>query len=561
MPSKITVENFISRAKTTHGERYDYSKISFTAMVVRVEIGCSTHGFFWQTPISHVRGAGCPECGSERTRLARLRSKDDFIAAAKDVHGDKYDYTNVSYALSTTPVVIGCLVHGAFTQAPRDHLRGNGCRKCGVARRTKLNTHSCERFIEKARQVHGDAYAYAKSVYTLNSKPVLISCRIHGDFMQVPRDHLSGYGCPACGRLKVESAVRFTKKDFIAKAIEKHGTSYDYSEVEYTVAHAPVLITCAKGHRYSQAAYLHLYGHGCQKCSTFGPSNAELALADFLAAYTCVIRSDRTVLAPSELDCFLPDKNIGVEFNGLYFHSSKFRTKSYHLDKLTKMTALGLGLVQVFEDEWSFKKDIVKSVLLSRIGASPIKVFARNLRVGRVTPKEYRKFIERNHLQGFAAAEIVLGLYSQESLVMLTAFSTKRAIFGKQEANWFELVRMCSALNTSVVGGFSRLLAHFIKAYKPEGVKTFCDRRYFNGAGYEAVGFIHSHNTTPNYWYFKQNARYSRFSFQKHKLATKLAVFDAHLSEKANMEANGYYRIYDCGNAVYTLKVASFRQS
>ena len=138
---------------------------------------------------------------------------------------------------------------------------------------------------------------------------------------------------------------------------------------------------------------------------------------------------------------------------------------------------------------------------------------------------------------------------------MVTSFSRRRTgVTGRLPEGWYELVRMCPLINTTIVGGFSKCLKAFIKRYQPVGIKTFCDRRYFDGKGYEAVGFKLSHYSIPNYSYVKKQVRYSRYMFQKHKMKGKIKTYDPSLTERQIMENAGYARIYDCGTLVYVLK-------
>lgn len=132
-----TKEEFIRRAKLTHGDSYDYSLVDYINSQTKVKIMCPKHGAFWQTPAMHVNGRSCPICGRVSARKAKTRPADEFIARAKALHGDKFDYSQVDYVNSRTKVTIVCPIHGAFLQAPHKHLAGQGCRKCGFLRSSK----------------------------------------------------------------------------------------------------------------------------------------------------------------------------------------------------------------------------------------------------------------------------------------------------------------------------------------------------------------------------------------------------------------------------------------
>ena len=198
---------------------------------------------------------------------------EKFIERAKEIHGDKYDYSKVEYKNNSTKVIIRCSVHGSFEQAPSNHLKGQGCPICGGKR--KLTT---KEFIKKAQEVHGDKYDYSKVNYKNNSTKVIITCSTHGDFKQVPAKHLIGSGCPECG-LESRSELRRNPIDsFIKKAREIHGSKYDYSKVDYKNNRTKVIIICPIHGEFRQKPSNHLQGNTCPKCSV----NIKLTTEDFI---------------------------------------------------------------------------------------------------------------------------------------------------------------------------------------------------------------------------------------------------------------------------------------
>ena len=181
MSKKITTEEFIARAKVIHGDKYDYSKVEYVNSYTKVCIICPEHGEFWATPHCHLDGKGCPKCAVyKRGKL----TTEEFIRRAKEVHGDKYDYSKVEYTHQATKVCIICPEHGEFWQKPAHHMNGNGCPKCAGRGMTT------EAFIKKAREIHGDKYDYSKVVFCGKHKKVCIICPEHGEFWQVAGRHL-----------------------------------------------------------------------------------------------------------------------------------------------------------------------------------------------------------------------------------------------------------------------------------------------------------------------------------------------------------------------------------
>lgn len=190
---KLNTETFIKKCKLLHGDLYDYSKVNYIKSNIKVCIICREHGEFWQTPSSHLSGRGCPICRYVKSSSKVRMSKEDFIKRSTKVHNGKYNYENVIYKNTDTKVSIICPIHGEFLQTPHHHLKGVGCPECGS------NTYDTEEFIRKARKRHGDKYDYSKTFYKGKKHKVVITCPIHGDFEQLPQNHIKKTGCPECG--------------------------------------------------------------------------------------------------------------------------------------------------------------------------------------------------------------------------------------------------------------------------------------------------------------------------------------------------------------------------
>ena len=175
-------------------------------------------------------------------------------------------------------------------------------------------------------------------------------------------------------------------------------------------------------------------------------------------------------------------------------------------------------------------------------------VFARKCMLKEVDSKTSRAFQEENHIQGAVNAKVNAGLYFEGALISLMTFGKCR--FSKQY-EW-ELLRFCNKLGYHIPGGAGKLLKYFEKTYKPKSLISYADRRWSQGKLYAALGFTLDHISKPDYWYFKTNdlLLFSRMQFQKHKLKNVLSNYDEALTEVENMQNNGYFRIFDCGNLV-----------
>ncbi len=266
-----------------------------------------------------------------------------------------------------------------------------------------------------------------------------------------------------------------------------------------------------------------------------------------------IIENDRKILNGKELDIYIPDKNIAIEYNGLYWHSELGgqKNKKYHLDKLNECNTKGIKLIHIFENEWLNKQNIVKSIintiLLPEIN---VKIFARKCELKEINSKITNQFLEDNHLQGKDKGSVRIGLYYNNELISVMTFCKSR--FNKN-IEW-EISRYCIKLNHTVIGGAERLFKYFITNYNPNSIITYSDKRYFNGNIYKKIGFIFIESTTPNYYYTDYQSIYNRINFQKHKLRSKLKIFEQSLSEWDNMKINYWDRIWDCGNNKFIWK-------
>ncbi len=249
-------QHFIDKARKTHGDKYDYSKVEYVDATTKVCIICPEHGEFWQTPNDHYH-SGCELCAREtRAKKRTEKASKEFAQKAISVHGNRYDYSKVEYKTAKEKVCIICPEHGEFWQAPTTHLGGAGCPRCkGNFRLTK------EEFVEEANKVHHNRYDYSKTEYKNINTKVCIICPEHGEFWQSPDIHLNGGGCPTCAGNK-----RYTFDEFVSISNSVHHNKYDYSKVEFKNSKEKVCIICPEHGEFWQAPYQHMSGVGCPNC-------------------------------------------------------------------------------------------------------------------------------------------------------------------------------------------------------------------------------------------------------------------------------------------------------
>lgn len=295
----------------------------------------------------------------------------------------------------------------------------------------------------------------------------------------------------------------------------------------------------------------------CTKCNPLKKHKTQTDIFNFLYIYVDCSQNNKSILDSKELDIVCLNKNFSIEFDGLLPHSfgncrisyynNTSINRNYHRDKTEESEKNGLQLFHIFENEWldKNKREIWKSMLLNKIGISE-KIFARKCTIKNVNFKDEHEFLEKNHLQGFTKSSLKYGLYYNDELVSLMTFR-------KHKKHQWEIARFANKLNTTVIGGASKLLNHFEKLNKPRELLSFANRRWSVGNLYEKLGFTFVSNTEPNYFYFKEGTinLEKREKFQKHLLSNILTEFNSEISEFQNMFNNGYRVIFDCGNKKY----------
>ena len=341
---KMTKEMFLKRAKEIHGEKYDYSKVVWVDKFTEIVIGCPIHGYFRQIPKYHFYQNGCKECSKLTMGRERL-SVDRFLEKSHSIHGNKYDYSLIKMIKNNRerlPII--CRDHGVFMQSAHAHTDNKqGCPDCGNIIASESHRLTNEEFIEKARKVHGNKYDYTLVDYKDAKTPVVIICKKHGQFEQVPNYHLCGNGCQLCYEEKRGQSGLVTFEEFVKRANMVHGDAYIYSSVDYKKTKEKTKIYCKKcGSFFNQTPHNHLMGQGCPHCKfSNGERAVELVLKrmgiDYITQYK-IDYKDGVVVKRGGLyvDFYLPSRKLFIEFNGKQHYKPCKRfggTESYNRQK------------------------------------------------------------------------------------------------------------------------------------------------------------------------------------------------------------------------------------
>ena len=286
-------------------------------------------------------------------------------------------------------------------------------------------------------------------------------------------------------------------------------------------------------------------------CHSSG-TTLELFVRNLLDEYNVEYKTNiRDIIAPYELDIYIPSKKIAIECNGLYWHSSK--DKKYHSNKYNLCAQQGIQLLTLWEDQIINKPKIIKSIILSKLGIYKEKIGARKCIVKYINSYECSNFLNNNHLQGSTKPQIRIGLYYKDELVSVMTFAKRNALSGSKTNHEWELTRFCNKLYTTIIGGASKLLNRFIKDYNAKIIYSFASNDISNGGLYKTLGFIQEDETYA-YWYIDKKTlqRYHRSRFTKSNL-NKMGYKEG--TEESIMRNLPYYKIYDCGHIRYKLEI------
>lgn len=545
MTAKISLDEIIKRCVDKHDDAFDYTNFNVIKMSDKSTIKHNVCGNTFEKSAKQLLskqtkpGKGCPYCAY------KIKTKDYFLKSCKEVHDNKYDYSKFVYENYSTKGIIICNTCGHnFSQHPTGHVTYKyGCPNCAGKLR------DLDQFIEKATKVHYNLYDYTKTVYTHSETKVIITCKEHGDFLQTPKEHISGRGCRKCKYEYHLKSQTLTEYEYVTLANDIHNNKYTYKFETYKNNKTPITIICPEHGEFNQIAGNHLnLGHGCPKCNS-NISKKETEVRDFISTIYNgeIITNSKKIINGYELDIYLPDINFAIEYNGLYWHSEKhILDKNYHLKKTKECESKGIHLFHLFEDDWILKNEIVKSMLINNISKSKNIIYARKCLIKDVNYDDAKIFLDNNHLQGYSSSKIKLGLYYNDKLVSLMTFGNYRICLGKKAIeDHYELIRFCNKINHTVVGGSSKLFKSFIKKYKPKQILSYADYSWSKGNMYNKLGFTLVSTSRPNYHYIIGNKKHHRYKYRKSELIKQ--GFDKNKSEHQIMYERKIYRIYDCG--------------
>lgn len=426
--------------------------------------------------------------------------------------GVSYDRpeSRASWNGSKVKIPLWCEVHSEFfVQQPANHMNGQGCPKCGKdVYKTKRRKSDP---VADFRAVHGDLYDYSRMVYENVQTQIEIVCPEHGPFWQKPNAHLTGHTCPSCWANKRLAFAKQRSTDYKSSYAERaarvHSGKYALLNLPEN-SHDTVRLVCPIHGEFHQKAHTHLLGHGCWSCGQ-NTNFSELAVAEFIKSLGVKVEHEnRTVLDGLHIDIWAPERKIGVEYHGMFWHTVD-RVGDKHREKYRRATEAGIKLIQIFDFEWQERQIAVKNRLRA-LFSDDKAIAARKCEVLEIPHQEARAFFKVNHTQGGGLnPDVAYGLFYEKALVACMSFGANRT----GGLGW-ELLRYASI--GRVQGGFSRLFSAFVTDRNPHVITSYCDLRWGDGTVYKNNGFTLDGVTPPDYWYVdKRGVRIPRQKLQK----------------------------------------------
>jgi hypothetical protein len=519
----------------------------------------------WQTPIylRAMHNQGCPYCAGKRVLVGFNDLASTHPILASEWHKDKNESLlpiHVSFGSGATVwwMNAACGHEWEGQISHRSSSQPHGCPYCGNGRILVGFNDLASRNPKIAAEWHPTRNNLLPSeVFGISGeKAWWLGSVCNHEWEAVIANRVNGSGCPICVGQKVLIGFNDLASQNPIIAAQWHPTkNAPLLPEQFTIgSDKKVWWMCDKDHEWnSTIGGRTARNSGCPECyaKTF-VSQAENSIAEFIRNLgLVVIQSDRKTLKGKELDILVPEKNLAIEYNGVFWHTEKGgKDKEYHRNKWLAAKNAGIQLVQIWEDEWNRNPEQIKRMIAHKLGVTKErKIFARKTIVRVVTKQIAEKFLEEQHVQGYAAGSYYYGLFDKDDPQILVALLVLR----KEKGRGLNIIRYATSAN--VVGGFTKLLAYAERTLLPDFIITFSDHCVSDGGLYENNGFIADKELKPDYRYVVGAERKHKFGYRlkRFKDDPSLIWIDG-LKERELADLNGLDRIWDAGKTRWLKK-------
>lgn len=491
-------------------------------------------------------------------------------------NADLYDYSNVVYIDSRSDVEIICKKHGVFTQNAGSHLQGRGCLECKKLKIAQSRGLSHEEHVAIILKKNPNIEVLGK--ITGNHKKVLCRCKACGhEWEPTPANLKAGKDCPKCA-----GNIKLSHEEQVALIEEKNHNIKVLGEIK---GDKEKTLCCCEvcGYKWEPTPSNLKAGHGCPRCACNRASKPEGEIADLIKSWCPDLEVQRNVrgLIPdftvtfkkdlggkktvhnAELDLYIPERNLAIEYNGMYWHDKKAKGQYYHCHKRKACDAVGIRMFTIWEADWQDerKRPIIERYLKNALGVrSERTVYARKCVIKPVPQDEYRAFMNAYHVQGYASAkEAKYGLYTKDTDELVACMSFKILKNKDQKSTPFvlwDMVRYATSCN--VPGGRSKLFKFLQKEFHMDHVQSFLDRDYFTGVSYrpeDGWTLEEDEQVTLDVWHPK-GGRMSRQAWWHAAIPTTLrklgmdpGLYDPNLTQNENAYNAGCQFFENSGNS------------
>lgn len=450
---------------------------------------------------------------------------------------------------------VQCVNKHAIKKNYNSFQRNINCDICNQKKQSQNKSYSLN-YIKQ--QYKNENWLFLDKTYINNQHLHNVMCNNQHKLTMRYADFQQNHRCAKCYSLQQREdksySLNYIKQQYKEKGWQYMDTNYKNNKEKHNVM-------CNNQHQLKLRFNGFQQGIGCKACSNSGTSQPEQEIIDFIAENYAgkIEQSNRTVLEGKEIDIYLPELKVGIEYHGLYWHSAKVleNFKKIHREKHELAKEKGVHLIQFFEDEWRDKRKICESMILHRIKSTPRTIFARKCTIQEVNKKDREQFFNETHISGDVRSTFVYGLYYKNQLVACLSF---RKPYTKKHAGAMEIARYACSTNTSVVGGFQKLLKVSVERLKNDGFQkliTYADARYGYGNVYLKSGFTLDGMTSPGYCYTniksKEPVRTFRFKHKRNNDPEFVKKWGK--TEKEQNHNQGFYEIYDCGHYLYSMNL------
>lgn len=545
MPVRTPIDEIIKHISSFQYKTLlsDFSNINDKTKIPFI---CHVHGEFFITLKALKQGVGCRKCSAKKRALNSASKLENLLVLLNEKYGNRISYIS-GYKTKGTKCTFECKEHGLFETTFEVILKGKkdgGCPKCAIKLRGKPITP-----IEEIKKiVNTDTYEVISKNYSSHDQKIEVFCFRHNVSNFLTLDKIKkGRRCKYCSYENIGRDKTLSKEE-VTKRLKK--TPYRLGSDYIKVSKKATFVCEVHGEFKAMLGDIE-GGHRCPSCANkkSQPTTDIVSIIDSLNLKP--IREDRSIIKNEktgrflELDIYVPEKKLAIEYCGLHWHTEGRRNRHDHLNKKLLCQEKQIQLLTIFEDEWLERRPQVENIIKAKLGALP-KIYGRKTQLVELTKEEAKKFLDANHLQGSCVFLYAAGLKYDGKIVGCATLSKHH----RNGHNIAVLSRVCFG-EYAILGGSSKLLKIIEAKAKDLGFKSiisWSDNRWSNGRLYKELGMI-PEELPPDYSYVFKNKRFSKQSCKKSNLKKKGAIGNTELEMAKSL---GYKRIWDCGKIRWT---------